>query len=988
MSDFIPRIYGKYYLIDRIAVGGMAEVYTAKTFSEAGFEKTLVIKRILSRYSENRGFVSMFIDEAKISVALQHANIVQVFDFGRINDNYYLAMEWVDGRDLKRLYRRLKQRREILPQDFAVFIAHEVCKGLDYAHKLRDYKGEHLGVVHQDISPSNVVVGFNGEVKIVDFGIAKTQALVNDVKDGINWGKVQYVAPERLRNLEPTPRSDIFSVGVCLHELLTGRGLFRERDPKASARRVLSGDYPAPSIYNPSIGSELDGLVMRALALKPGNRFDDAGEFQERLFDELDRSPAAIQRSLAEYMSEIFAEERREQQELLVRGSRKAFEFHASLGSANLNPAGPSGSVPLGSGLLDALRAESWSGPIPEPGDLDADTWNELSSEGNSNEPSQPRAPGWEPAEPPRRRAAHVHGVRRRPEAASVLSTRAVVGIAVALGLVGGLLALRGSDDTLPAADVVSHLERSLPAAQDDEGLRVKEGWAQVRKGNKGSLASARAAFEEAVAADPLSPSALAGLALVYAGLSESRPELGRDAFALLSRAEGLDPTSVDTPRARAGVHVAFGQAEEAEEAARKCLTTNAGDTLCQLFLGEALQLQGQLDAAEEELDAALLDLTESAPAHRVQARIYVGQGRLAAARELLEGFSERSAHPAMETDLANLYARAGDYERALELVESALQQNPAAPRASLVKAELQLYVLDQPEEADALLSELSEASVGDRELGLRILVQAANAALAAGDPERAEQLGTSAVKARFGWAPGHYVQARARMALGDPSGAARSLSHVDQDSVEGRMAVRYRYGAAMLLLADQRLRIAQLEFEVVLAQEPGFWWARVALAEVLRQRELPEEAARLLEAGWRHDIEQEFVRDLRVLVVVPEPHYEGHLGANCLFDPDCEQAPGVSSPWAGRVAFSRGRYGEAMSLLPAEPGFVDGLRSLSLGGTLGDYPGLHRRRALDLLPSDPLRAQESAARAHELDPEDTVATALLLGLPTQGGTP
>ena len=844
-------------------------------------------------------------------------------------------------------------------------------------------------MVHQDISPSNIVVGFNGEVKIVDFGIAKTQALANDVKDGINWGKVQYVAPERLRNLEPTPRSDIFSMGVCLHELLTGRGLFRERDPKASARRVLSGDYPAPSIYNPSIDSELDVLVMRALALKPADRFDDAGEFQELLFEGLDRSPAAIQRDLAEYMCEVFAEDRRDQQERLARGSRKAFEFHASLGSAMLDSAGPSGSVPLGSGLLDALRADSWSGPIPEPGELEAAaSAKDPASEPNTYDEAvaSARSAGWQPAEPPRRRAAHVHGVRRRPHRDSLLSTRAVVGIAVALGLLGGLLALRVEEDTLPAAEVVSHLEKAWPAARDEEGLRVKEGWAEVRKGSKGSLESAQAAFEEAVAADPLSPSALAGLALVYASLAEAKPDLGQVAFALLSRAEVLDPDSVDIPRARAGVHVAFAQAGEAEEAARSCLATNAGDALCRLFLGEALRLQGRLGPAEDALDAALQDLTESAPAHRVQASIYVEQGRLAAARELLEGFSDRSAHPAMETDLADLYARAGDHERALELVDSALQQNPDAPRASLLKAELQLYALDQPEEADALLSELSQKPIGDSDLALRILVQAANAAMAVGDPERAEQLGRSSVKARFGWAPSHYVQARARMALGDPSGAARALSHVDPGSVEGRTAVRYRYGTAMLLLADQRLRIAQLEFETVLALDPGFWWARVALAEVLRQRELPEVAARILEEGWRHDIEQEFVRDLRVLVVVPEPHYAGHPGASCLLDSDCERVSDVSSPWAGRVAFARGRYGEAMSLLPADPGFVDGLRSLSLGGTLGDHPGLHRRRAIDLSQSDPLRALESAARAHDLDPEDTIATALLLGLPTDGG--
>jgi serine/threonine protein kinase/tetratricopeptide (TPR) repeat protein len=1024
LAEFTPRIYGKYYLIDRIAVGGMAEVYAAKSFSEGGFEKMLVIKRILSRYSENRSFVSMFIDEAKISVALQHANVVQVYDFGKIKDNYYLAMEWVDGRDLKRLSRCLKERRESLPQDFAVYIAHEICKGLDYAHKLRDYKGAPMGIVHQDISPSNVVVSFSGEIKVVDFGIAKTQALANDVKDGINWGKVQYSAPERLRNQEPTPQSDIFSVGVVLHELLTGRGLFRDRDPKASARRILSGDYPAPSIYNPAIPPGLDLLVMRALSLKGEDRFTDAGELQEMLFEFLSKSPAAVQRSLSAYMVDVFTEERREQQDRLERGSRMALDFHESLGEMSGLEMGPSGSVPIGSGLLDSigvnprlhpskgrnikdlrgtpnsvggtpsndtLQVEDLSEPISEvlhveetrdvPSTPTHNTYNTYNT-ANSSAPN---------ASPKRKRAAHVHGVRKRrgAEPDAPPPNRRVWGVAIALGLavglVGGLVALNGGEDPLPAAEVVRNLEEAHPDVTGQQNLRISDGWLQVRKGSVEALGTARNAFEGAVAGDPHSVGALAGLALVYAQLSERLPDLGQRSLPLLARAEAIDPTNPDILRARAGAQVAFGRPEEAKETARACLAARSDDALCQLFLGQALLALNELDEAEGVLTSAQEVLTESGAAHRSLASVWTRQGRLAEARDLLEGFPGRGANPQVDADLAELYARAGSYDRAFELVSSAVEDDPRALRARLLLSELMLHVRGQTNDADALLANLSEEPVGDPELQLRILVQAANAALAAGDPARAERLAEEAVKVRFGWPAAHYVQARARAANGDRSGAIEALTHVDLEGIPDRDVVRYHYGAAMLLIADQRLRIARLELEAALELEPGFWWARVALAEVLRGLDQPDDAGFLLEEGWRHDIEQDSVRDQRVQLVIEAPDFTGHPGADCLLNPSCTAVEGVSPPWAGRIALARGQYGEAVGLLPDEGGFVGGLRGLALGGGVdGDWAGLHRRYAIDLGSSDPEARARAAGRALALDPADTGAAAVLLGLPTR----
>ena len=174
-ESFEPRAFGRYFLVDTIAVGGMAEVFKAKTFSEGGFEKLLCIKRILKHLSGNDEFVEMFIDEAKISVELQHANIVPIYDFGKIQTNYFIAMECVEGKDVKGILRKLAEKRKLLPPEYAVYIAHETCKGLEYAHKKTNLRGEPLGIIHRDISPSNILVSYNGEIKIADFGIAKAR---------------------------------------------------------------------------------------------------------------------------------------------------------------------------------------------------------------------------------------------------------------------------------------------------------------------------------------------------------------------------------------------------------------------------------------------------------------------------------------------------------------------------------------------------------------------------------------------------------------------------------------------------------------------------------------------------------------------------------------------------------------------------------------------------------------------------------------------
>lgn len=325
MSAFHPQQFGRYFLVDKIAVGGMAEVFKAKSYSEAGFEKLLVIKRILDHLSDNSDFVEMFIDEAKLSVELQHANIVQIYDFGRYGDNYYIAMECVEGKDIKGILRKLAQLRKVMPRELALLIAHEMCKGLDHAHKKANHAGEPLHIVHRDISPSNIIVSYSGEVKVADFGIAKAESSAYDTRDGVLKGKYEYMSPEQASGQSIDHRSDLFATGIILHEMLTGRRLFKTDSDLKTLEKIKNAPVPPPSDLNPSVPAELDRLVLKALSRDPDDRFADGRAFQRAILDFLaPQTPDILRATLQQFMTELFAEEIAAERAQLAEGSRAA----------------------------------------------------------------------------------------------------------------------------------------------------------------------------------------------------------------------------------------------------------------------------------------------------------------------------------------------------------------------------------------------------------------------------------------------------------------------------------------------------------------------------------------------------------------------------------------------------------------------------------------------------------------------------------------
>jgi serine/threonine protein kinase len=283
-----PVAFGKYTLFERIGRGGMADVFKARIQGPAGFERTFVVKRILSHLSGDPTFTRMFIDEAKIAAKLSHPNIVQVFELGEIDDEYFMSMEYVRGHDLAETMRTLWARVGPPRPELVAYVGREMCRALAYAHEFTSDDGHVLGMIHRDVSPSNVMLSFDGAVKLLDFGIAK--ALGGDsadegTKSGTLKGKFAYMAPEQTVSNDIDRRIDIFATGIVLHEILTGRRLFKGDNDMQTIERVRRCEVTPPSLFNPLCPPQLDRIVLQALARNRDERYQSASEMADALDD-------------------------------------------------------------------------------------------------------------------------------------------------------------------------------------------------------------------------------------------------------------------------------------------------------------------------------------------------------------------------------------------------------------------------------------------------------------------------------------------------------------------------------------------------------------------------------------------------------------------------------------------------------------------------------------------------------------------------------
>jgi serine/threonine protein kinase/CRP-like cAMP-binding protein len=304
LSQQSANLFGKYEIIDELAVGGMAEILLAKASFLSGITQQCVIKRILPEYSEHRKFVSMFIDEARITIGLRHPNIVQLFDFGQVDGSYYMAMEYVQGGDLATILNLCRDKGTGVEPRAAAFIARETCLGLQHAHEKKDHTGMHLHIVHRDISPHNVLIGLEGSAKLTDFGIAAAKNKLTLTEPGTVMGKFSYMSPEQALGRPVDNRTDVWATGVVLHEMLTCRRLFVGEGPVETVAQVCDGPIPRVSAFVADVPSVLDDVVSQALRRKEEERFASSADMAKVLSDYL-HGERYDQKSFCDWLEEI-----------------------------------------------------------------------------------------------------------------------------------------------------------------------------------------------------------------------------------------------------------------------------------------------------------------------------------------------------------------------------------------------------------------------------------------------------------------------------------------------------------------------------------------------------------------------------------------------------------------------------------------------------------------------------------------------------------
>jgi serine/threonine protein kinase len=432
----------RYKVLEKVAAGGMAEVYRAESAGLEGFKKIVAIKRVLPHLSEKKQFIGMFLDEARVSAHLSHSNCVQVFDIGVGDNTYFIVMEYVDGSDLKGVIEYRRKLNQPFPVEEACLICVKICEGLAYAHELTDSKGESLHIVHRDMSPPNVLITRHGEVKIVDFGLAKANSQLERSEPGIIKGKFSYLSPEAAKGGTVDGRTDIFAVGIILWELLAGRRLFMGESDLETVRMVQSARVPSIREINRGVSPELERVLMKALTEDPADRYQRARDFGRALNQLL----FTMGRSVSSFeIAELVEPIRREREQKRQRQKRQSIigtlideamlEFTSidSSGDRKSNTGGSVvGSLPLeiggfnapndwgedlGNLGLSAPRAREQSGDAFEIGNLAALEDDPLSGRVRPISSSPPGLSALEDSEPPPPSVA-VPSPRRPPPAA------------------------------------------------------------------------------------------------------------------------------------------------------------------------------------------------------------------------------------------------------------------------------------------------------------------------------------------------------------------------------------------------------------------------------------------------------------------------------------------------------------------------------------------------------------------------------------------
>lgn len=357
--------FGKYLLLEKVAAGGMAEIYLAKSSAANGLNKFFAIKRILPQFSNNEDFVSMFKEEAKVCINLNHSNVVSIFDFGIENSQFFLVMDYVEGRNLRQIINELKKSNRSFSIDQALYLVKEAAAGLDHAHRCVDATtGKPLNITHRDMSPQNVMVSFEGEIKVIDFGIAKAETEAEDTKAGTLKGKFSYMSPEQAEGQTIDPRTDVFALGIVLWELLANDRLFTGSNEAAILRKVRDCQVPPIRKINPTVPAELERIVMKALAKDRNVRYQTAANFHRDLNRFLNTQyPDFSPQDFSAFIKESFRTSFLEAREKLVTYGKIAMQDPSAIliPTQPVQPKAP----PVVTASTSVLAAATPSTPIP-----------------------------------------------------------------------------------------------------------------------------------------------------------------------------------------------------------------------------------------------------------------------------------------------------------------------------------------------------------------------------------------------------------------------------------------------------------------------------------------------------------------------------------------------------------------------------------------------------------------------------------------------
>ncbi|MCG6931969.1 MAG: serine/threonine protein kinase, partial [Desulfofustis sp.] len=310
-----PLQFGdKYILLDKIGSGGVAEVFRGKLTREQGFEKLLVIKKLLPEHNDDREMVDIFISEARLAALMQHDNIAAIYDFGEIDGEYFLAMEYLSGKNLHAVMARVRDHQESFTPAHALAVCSRICEGMEYAHSLRDLQNKPLNLVHRDLTPHNIFITYDGKVKILDFGVAKAELFDNKTREGVVKGKISYMSPERLTGEAVDSRADIFSIGILLYEMI-GKARMYQGDTAELIRKCLTADFVNLRELAPNLDRRFYAILDKALAVDVDRRYRSCAEMQADIEDLLfDLQQRVDSKFLKTSIRQLFAREYEEEQ--------------------------------------------------------------------------------------------------------------------------------------------------------------------------------------------------------------------------------------------------------------------------------------------------------------------------------------------------------------------------------------------------------------------------------------------------------------------------------------------------------------------------------------------------------------------------------------------------------------------------------------------------------------------------------------------------